>query len=298
VKGSNRHVSRREFEEVMRRASELAAHDPEGDERAMSEDEVLRIGREVGLPEAHVRRALVDVRTVAPAARGVAGFLGWTQVRAAREVPGSQKEVAAQLDEFLVAGQLLQAVRRGKGILVYRPAVDWVSQVARAASSTSRSFFVASAKHVEVHLSEAGSQGENTLVEIEVDPGIRGDHMAGAILGGLAAGAGGGIGVAFALGAIGGPLGVAIVAGVMAGTGAAGSVAWLTSRNYQNKIMEVQMEVEGILDRLETGESLEPPPPSWRRWVKRQFHGVARDLRGDIAEGEDEADRDWDMSGR
>ena len=37
-------------------------------------------------------------------------------------------------------------------------------------------------------------------------------------------------------------------------------------------------EVEGILDQLEMGESLEPPPPAWRQWVKRHFHGVARDL--------------------
>jgi hypothetical protein len=44
--------------------------------------------------------------------------------------------------------------------------------------------------------------------------------------------------------------------------------------------------VEGVLDALETGMSLEPPPASWRRWVKRQFHGVARDLMS----GDDEED--------
>jgi hypothetical protein len=40
----------------------------------------------------------------------------------------------------------------------------------------------------------------------------------------------------------------------------------------------VRDEVEGILDRLEARDSLEPPPSSWRRWVKRNFHGMARDL--------------------
>ena len=33
--------------------------------------------------------------------------------------------------------------------------------------------------------------------------------------------------------------------------------------------------------RIERGDPLEPPPPSWRRWVKRQFHGVARDFMRD-----------------
>ena len=41
---------------------------------------------------------------------------------------------------------------------------------------------------------------------------------------------------------------------------------------------EVRSEVEGVLDALETGASLEPPPPSWRRWVKRYFHGMAKDF--------------------
>lgn len=47
---------------------------------------------------------------------------------------------------------------------------------------------------------------------------------------------------------------------------------------HKRKLVEIRYEVEGILDRLESGETLEPPPPSWRRWVKRQFHGVAREF--------------------
>ena len=30
---------------------------------------------------------------------------------------------------------------------------------------------------------------------------------------------------------------------------------------------EVQRELEGVLDRLEQGEDLSPPPASWGRWV-------------------------------
>jgi len=42
------------------------------------------------------------------------------------------------------------------------------------------------------------------------------------------------------------------------------------------------------MDRLEAGESLEPPPAAWRRWVKRQFHGVAREVSTSVPEVDDE----------
>lgn len=163
--------------------------------------------------------------------------------------------------------------------MVYRPAVDWVSQVARAASSTSRAYYVASAKHVEVRLASAGDDSQ-TMVELEVDPGIRGDYAAGVFLGGGFAGllTGAGVGVSVALVA---PLALAVAAGVASAAGVGGAVAWAAARGHKKKLLEVRTEMEGILDRLESGDTLEPPPPSWRRWVRRHFHGVARDLMGD-----------------
>jgi hypothetical protein len=275
-----RYLTRREFEDVMRRAAELASEDSDREERAMSESEVVRIGREVGLSENHVRRALLDVRSGRGMAQGGGARIRvGSVIRSSRVVPGDATRVASELDDFLVAGQLLQAVRKGPGILVYRPAVDWASQVARAASSTSRRYYVASAKHVEVRLSEA-DEGF-VLVDFEVDPGFRGEYLTGVAIYGSAAGVVGGLGAAALLSAAAMPLAILVGAGVLAGGGLAGGVTALTGRHYRNKMLEVRTEVEGILDRLESGESLEPPPPSWRRWVKRHFHGVARDLRGD-----------------
>ena len=50
------------------------------------------------------------------------------------------------------------------------------------------------------------------------------------------------------------------------------------AQRRKTKIAQVIAEIDGVLDRLETREALEPPPASWRRWVKRHFHGVARDF--------------------
>jgi hypothetical protein len=182
------------------------------------------------------------------------------------------------IDDFLVAGRLLQTVRRGSSVLQYRPAVDWASQIARAASSTSRKYYVASAKRVEVRLEEV-DEG-HTLVEIEVEPGTRDDYAAGGITGGIAGGGALGTGVGWAIAAAG-PAALAVAAGVLVGSAFLGGLCWITGYFHKKRLLEVRAEVEGILDRLEAGETLEPPPPSWRRWVRRHFHGVARELLGE-----------------
>jgi hypothetical protein len=55
-----------------------------------------------------------------------------------------------------------------------------------------------------------------------------------------------------------------------------GGIALAVGKSNQKKVRAVHAEVEGILDQLESGEVLEPPPPSWSDWVKRQFHGARK----------------------
>ena len=268
-----RSLTRREFDDVIRRASELAARESDSGEDALDEGELLRIASEVGLSERHVRMALVELHSGArsPAGGAMERLFGPEAVRAGRVVPGAPRELAAKLDEFLVGGQLLQAVRRTDRRLQYRPAVDWASQVARAASATSRRYYVAAARSVEIRLEE--TEPGQALVDIEVDPGTRSDSVAGAVAGTLA----GGAGAAFALASVA-PLGVAVAAGVLlAAALGAGATSWARS-SHRRKLRDVLAEVEGILDLLESGKRLEPPSPSWRQWVRRHFHGVAKDF--------------------
>jgi hypothetical protein len=274
--GKGRSLTRREFDAVIHRAAELAGSDTEASEGALSEAEVYRIAREVGLSERHVRLALAEVRSGGRPNGFLDRIFGPSSVRAARVVPGTPKGLATVLDDFFVGTQLLQPVRRGPAMLQYRPALDWASRVARVASFTQRKYLVASAKSVEVRLEEVDA--DSMLVEIVVDPGTRGDNIAGAAFGGGSVGLGAGIGAAAVVITAGGavPLGIGI--GLLGGTAALGGITQLVGTSHKKKLLAVQAEVEGILDRLEQGESLEPPPPSWRSWVKRQFHGMARDL--------------------
>ena len=275
-----RSISRRELDDVIRRAAELAAAESDHGEGSLDEQELIRIAGEVGLPERHVRRALAEVRSgTVPREDEDEGVLrrvfGAERVRASRVVPGTPRVLTGEIDSFLVGGRLLQSVRRSDRLMQYRPAVDWVSQVARAASATSRRYYVAAARSVEVRLEEAG-EGQ-TLVELEVDPGMREDAVGGAVAGILV---GGGAGFMALIGVDNllhiQALSIAAASLVTAGIGA-GSLLWARAR-HRRKLGHVLAEVEGVLDTLESGEPLEPPPPSWRKWVRRHFHGMAKDM--------------------
>jgi hypothetical protein len=78
-----------------------------------------------------------------------------------------------------------------------------------------------------------------------------------------------------------GPAVLGVAVGIAVGSAVLGGICWITGFYHKRRLSEARAEVEGILDRLEVGESLEPPPSSWRRWVRRHFHGVAKDLLGD-----------------
>lgn len=277
-----RSLTRREFDAVIRRAAELASSDPEGAEGALTEEELFRIANEVGLSEQHVRRALADVRSGVEQAGVLDRIFGPSHVRAGRVVPRTSDEVAQTVDDFLAGTQLLQRVRRTPTMLQYRPAVDWASQLARAASFSSRKHYIASARSVEVQLQEL--EGGRTGVEVLVDPGTRGDDAAGALFGGGVAGLVGGGLVGWGIATVA-PLALGIVAGGLVGSGLWGGIAYATGLGHKRKVAEVRTEVEGVLDALESGSSLEPPPPSWRRWVKRYFHGMAKEFDWDGARG-------------
>ena len=101
-----RSLTRREFDDVIRRASELAARESDSGEDALDEGELLRIAREVGLSERHVRMALVELHSGArgPTGGAMERLFGPESVRAGRVVPGAPRELAGKLDEFLVGG--------------------------------------------------------------------------------------------------------------------------------------------------------------------------------------------------
>ena len=273
--GSN--LSRQQFDSVIRRAAELATGDLDAKEGRVSEVELFRIASEVGLRETDVRKALMEVRSSGGGGTTLDRIFGFETVTASRVVSDAKVDLKDRLDDFLVASQLLRPVRRTPDLLVYQPAVDWVSRLARAASLTSQEHYIASAKSVEVRLEKLDN--ERVLVELLVDHGNRSAWIAQAALGGGVVGAAAGALVTVLGGIVtGGLITLSSVAGFFTCLGVWIVVGNGVAQRRKTKIAQVIAEIDGVLDRLETREALEPPPASWRRWVKRHFHGVARDF--------------------
>ena len=272
---SGKRLTRREFEAVIGRAAELASSDADNGDGDLSEAELFRIAGEVGLRGMHVRQALEEVRSDLAFGRPLDRWFGPRFIRADRVVPGNHTELCKRLDDFLVGTQLLQSVRRGSEVLLYRPAVDWASQIARAASSQSRKYYIASAKSVEVHLQRL--EESRSRVEIVVDPGTRGDSVGSAVVFGGLGGVTFGTFAGWALSTL---MSVALAVGVgmLLGGAVTSGITYLTGASAKKKLLDVKIELDDILDTLELGRSLDPPPAAWRRWVKRHFHGVARDV--------------------
>jgi hypothetical protein len=280
----SRALSRKEFDDVMKRATELAMSDPTPGEGTLDEAEVFRIAREVGIPDAHVRRALVEARSDNLPVTLIDRWWGNATIRASRVVVGEREDLAQTLDEFLVSGHLLQPVRRGNEVLLYRPAVDWLSSFARAGASMSERVYWAGAKEFEVRLRQVDEQ--HVMLELDVDPGFRNEYITGGLLGGLAGGAGAGFGVGALIASVSPSLALVATGAVVAGGAVGGLIGWGTGRAGKKKREEVRQELEGVLDALERGDQLNPPPASWRRWVKRQADRFKVELFGSGSKAE------------
>ncbi len=195
-------------------------------------------------------------------------WFGNAKIRVSRIVPGHRREIADSLDEFLVGGHLLSPVRKSEEVLLYRPSEDLVSKIVRAGASVSGKANWGSSKEFEVHLRQIDD--DSVAVELDVDPGIRGESVAGTIVGGLAAGAGLGFGVGMLLATAAVPALVFLPAAIAAGCALASGVTWAGGRATKHKRNELREGLEGVLDTLEGGYQLNPPPASWRRWMNRQ----------------------------
>ncbi len=277
--GKSRSLTRTEFEAVMKRASELAISDPYDGQSDLDEAEVFRIASEVGLPHQHVRRALAEMRSNENPTGIIDRWFGARQVRGSRVVQASKEDLRHTLDEFLVAGNLLEAVREGTDLLLYRPAVDWISHLARAGASLSRRAHWAAAKEIEIHLEEVDAS--STLIESRVDPDMRGSYTVGAGFAALVLGGGTAFGVAVLVGGVlGFPVAAALTAGGLSAVAIAAVAARITGRYSQRAREGVQQELEGVLDKLEQGGDLAPPPASWRRWVMDQARRFRVEITG------------------
>jgi hypothetical protein len=221
----------------------------------MSEKELVDLGREVGISEEHVRRALAEERTRVdlPAESGtIDSWFGPSQVGAARVVRGSPAKLLAALDEWMQKQESMMSRRRMSDRLTWEPRRDFLGNLQRGFNFRGRTYDLVSAS--EISATVAPVDNERTLVRLIAD--LAGSRRRSKVGSGVVAGggvaSGGGIVALATLFPEGSLLIGGLVGSVWAGLGMA--IAASVARSQRRNTSRVHGALEQILDRLERDE--------------------------------------------
>lgn len=243
-------LSRQELEAVIRRAVELQAGDPAVSDEGVAETDVVRIGQELGLEPAVVRRAMAEVRSRPPEEHGpMTRLVGTGTVRASRVLPRPAAAVVAALDRHLRAAELMVPQRRFRDRTRYVRDSSLAAGLSRIARGFSRTHEPLNLRQLDVAVSPLDEQ--SCLVEASVDLGGTRGGVAAGVLGSTGGVAAGWTALVWAT-PFADPLmllGIPLLAG-----------AWLGTRAiYGHIASSTQDRLEQLLDRLEHGGVTLPP---------------------------------------
>jgi hypothetical protein len=252
-----RRVSSQELEAIIRRAVEIQSAAGGDETDGIPEAEVVRIGRELGLEPATVRRAIADVRGRAPEERGVlARAMGPKTVLAARTIRRPAASVGLFLEQYLTTCEYMVVQRRFPDRTRYVAGTGIGAAMGRAYRKVQERQATLDVQPLDVAVSVVDE--DTCFVELSTDLGnVRGGLAAGAALGG--GGAAAGIVTAVLATPIVDPLALVAVPVLGGMWGGMRLIFGAVSRSTHDRL-------EGFLDRLEHGELRLPSgKPDWRK---------------------------------
>jgi hypothetical protein len=245
---SDKRISREALERIIHRAAELHTKARDiGDQ--LTPDEVLELGKEVGIPTRHLQQALLEER-----ARGVTagdqGMLvklaGPKRLSAARTVPGHAAEVETALSHWMTAEELLTVKRRYPQGRSWEARKDLLAGLKRSLGGGGR-YALARAKEILGRVEQLEDRWCHVTLIADLSNTRTGRVAGGAAF--LASGA--------TLTTIAVVLGVAAaVAVIPAVAGVAGGLA--IARSHRSQVEHVQVAMEQVLDGLERDEIAVP----------------------------------------
>ncbi len=239
----SRNFSTPELEAVIRRALELQTNTSMRMEESLSEADVVRIGQELGLDVATVRRAMAEVhgRPEQKESGALVALAGNKIVRVSRVLHRDAASVESTLDRYLRELEFMVPDRRSGNRTRYERNASLAAMMSRITQRFSRSDKPLNLEQVEVAVSPLDER--STLVQLSVDLAtMRGSLVAG-VLGSSTAASGAWAIVVWAT-AIVDPL---MLIGLPAIAG-----GWLGTRAiYRSIFSSTEDRLESLLDRLE-----------------------------------------------
>ena len=245
--GTPARIDRAALERIIQRAAELqTANRDIGEE--LTPEQVLALGREVGIPGRYLQQALLEERTRVVAVRPAGTWdriAGAAQVVAQRAVPGTVAGVEAALAEWMEEKELFCIQRQQPGRITWEPLGGMAAALRRSTAAFSRgsaAMMLARADTVSATILALETGWCHVVLTAETGT------ARSQLLGGGAAVVGAG-----ALGA-----GLMVVLGALVPVAlipvpVALGIGYGVARQYRSTLARIQLGLERALDQLEHG---------------------------------------------
>lgn len=238
------------LERVLARAASLQAADADPSEKVLTEDQLIEIGREVGLSPQHLRQAMAEERgrLALPDERGaLADVFGAAVVHASRTVRGTVDGAFRTLDAWLQVEEILRVKRRFADRMLWEPRPGFFTEMRRALNVGGRGYHLSRAEEVSATIVPV----DDGRVLVRMEANLANVRLQRVAIGGSLVGVGAlttatllVLGFFVPLAAV--PGGAALIAG------------YFVSRSHRPLVTRAQLALEQLLDRLERGESPRP----------------------------------------
>jgi hypothetical protein len=247
AEGPPAQVDRAALERIIRRAAELQTAEREiGD--TVSSDELISLGREVGIPVRYLQQALLEERTRIGSAAS-AGIMeriaGPGEVRAQRVVPIEPEAAERALIRWMETNELFCIQRQQPGRITWEPIGGFQAAIRRSTAALGagkRPFMLSRAATVSASVLALESGYSHVSLAADARK-VRGEYLAsGAALAGAGAA---GTAAMVALGAL---LPVALLPLPFAL-----GIGYTALRRYGPAVARLQLGLERALDSLENG---------------------------------------------
>jgi hypothetical protein len=251
-------IDRAALERIIRRAAELQTAEREVGE-TLSSDELISLGREVGIPVRYLQQALLEERSPlgTPKAPGIMDRVaGPGQATAQRVVPIGADQAEAGLLQWMERNELFCVQRQQRGRITWEPLSGFQAAIRRSAAALGAGkhpFMLSRAATVSATILslESGYSHVTLLADARK---IRNEYLASGT-----AFAGAGAASTAAMVALGALLPVALLPLPIAM-----GVGYTVLRRYGPAVSRMQLGLERALDSLESGAAKALPRPNDR----------------------------------
>ncbi len=228
------------LEKILKRATELqtSERDMTG---SLSGDEVLSLGKDVGIPERYLKQAMIEASMATPAPAEPETLLddlvGVAEVNASRVIRGDARAIEDTLVRYMEEEEVQRVLRRTTGHVSWEPLGGWQGAVRRVSS---RKLMLKDTDRLVASITPL----EDGYIHVDLGAGLRNNRLA--YVGGGAAITSVGVAGTTILVALGAlwpllviPLPIAL------------GISWGVMRQYRQVVERVQLGLEIALDHLE-----------------------------------------------